>query len=281
MVSPNQYIWHQNQRCHSAPFRSSADPRKPRMRKHLGILTGLGLTVLLTACGGGTASDANNLAEGARTGTDSWGNSFVMLVLENGDFYSLYGTNKAGDFVLQGFDQGTPTVNGSALQGAITEYDSSNPAAKGKLDATLVSGSALKGTIANAAGTAAGTFTATPLSAKYANFDYHTSAKPSDVAYSWTVTTLNGSAEKISISATGAVAGSINGCSLSGTVSPRGKGKNVLNMDLLFGPSPCANAKQSVSGIALDYDLGNGKRQLLAALQDPKKSYGYSFSAQR
>jgi len=52
-------------------------------------------------------------------------------------------------------------------------------------------------------------------------------------------------------------------------------------MDLRLGPSPCANANQSVSGIALDYDLGNGKRQLLAALQDPKKSYGYSFSAQR
>ena len=251
------------------------------MHKPIGFLTGLGLTVLLTACGGGTASDANNLAEGARTGTDSWGNSFVMLVLENGDFYSLYGTNKAGDFVLQGFDQGTPTVNGSALQGSITEYDSNNPPAKGTLDAKLVSGNSLTGAITGASGSAAGTFSATPLSARYANYSYNTAAVPGDVAGNWKVTTLNGSAETITISDTGVVTGSIKGCSFSGTVSPRSKGKNVLNMDLRFGTSPCANANQGVSGIALGYDLGNGKRQLLAALQDPKKSYGYSFSAQR
>jgi hypothetical protein len=92
---------------------------------------------------------------------------------------------------------------------------------------------------------------------------------------------MNGGAEKIAISATGVVTGSINGCNFSGTVSPRSTGKNVLNMGIIFGPSPCANANQNVSGIAFNYDLGNGKRQLLAALQDPIKAYGYSFAAQR
>jgi len=251
------------------------------MRKHIGILASLGISLLLTACGGGNSASNDHTLGSAWAGTDSWGNSFNMLVLENGDFYSLYGTNKAGDFVLQGFDQGASTRNGSALQGSVMEYDGANAPAKGKLNATLVPGSSLKGAIANAAGTAAATFTATPLAAKYSNYDYNTAASTNDVVGNWTVSTLAGSAEKVAIGANGAVTGSINGCSFSGTVSTRGEGKNVLNMSLLFGPSPCANAKQSVSGIALDYDLGNGKRQLLAALQDSNKTYGYAFSAQR
>jgi hypothetical protein len=251
------------------------------MRKHSGTLISLGLPLLLAACGGASSSDSKNAAEGAWTGTDSWGNTFSMLVLENGDYYSLYGTSKAGDFVLQGFDQGAPAMNGNNVKGAITEYGSTNKPAKGTLDAKVVPGSSLKGAITNAEGTAAGTFSATPLSEKFTGYDYNTAAYTSDVAGNWTVTTMNGGAEKIAISATGVVTGSINDCNFSGTVSPRSTGKNVLNMGIIFGPSPCANANQSVSGIAFNYDLGNGKRQLLAALQDPIKAYGYSFAAQR
>jgi hypothetical protein len=251
------------------------------MRKPIGILTLLGLPLLMAACGGASSSATNNAVEGAWTGTDSWGNTFITLVLENGNYYAMYGTTRDGNFVMQGFDHGTPTLNGNALNGAITEYDSILPPVAATLDATAVAGSSLQGAITNAAGTASGTFTATPLSAKFTGYDYNTPASASDVAGNWTVSTPNSSAEKITISATGSVTGSINGCSFSGTVSPRSTGKNVLDMDLLFGPSPCAKANQSVSGIALDYDLGNGKRQLLAALQDPKKAYGYSFSAQQ
>jgi hypothetical protein len=204
-----------------------------------------------------------------------------MLVLENGDFYSLYGASKSGDFQLQGFDQGAPALAGNTLKGAITEYDISSKAAKGTLEATVVAGSTIKGSITNASGTASGTFSATPLSAKFASYDYNRSAYTSDVQGSWTVTSLNSSSEKVSINDKGVVTGSIKGCSFSGTVTPRSSGKNVLNMGLLFGPSPCEYANQGVSGIALSYDLGNGKRQLLAALQDPIKAHGYAFSAQR
>ena len=276
----NKYIWQPSRR--KSPSRSTQrEFTETPMRKHIVIFSAIGLPLLLAACGGASTS-GNTTAEGAWIGTDSWNNTFNMLVLDNGDYYSLYGsTNKAGDFLLQGFDQGAPNLNGTALQGSITEYDSTNKPVQGALDATLMPGKSLKGTITNEAGNAAGTFIARPLSARHTHYDYNTSASLSDVAYSWTVTSLNGGADQIAISAKGAVTGSINGCSFSGTVSPRGKGKNVLNMGLRFGSGPCANANQVVSGIALDYDLGNGKWQLLAALQDPKKTYAYSFSAQR
>ena len=250
------------------------------MRQHLQILTTLGLQLLLVACGGASSGN-NSAAEGAWTGTDSWGNSFHMLVLENGDYYSLYGMNKSGDFVLQGFDQGAPVLNGDTLKGSITEYDNTNKPAKGSLEATVVPGSSIKGSIANAASTSSGTFTATPLSAKYAGYDYNATAYTSDVQGSWTVTSMSSNSEKVTINDKGVVTGSIKGCSFSGTVSPRSSGKNVLNVGLLFGPSPCELANQGLSGVALDYDLGTGKRQLLVALQDPIKGHGYSFSALR
>lgn len=251
------------------------------MRKHLEILTILGLPLLLAACGGANSSDNNSAAEGAWTGTDSWGNSFSMLVLENGDYYSLYGTNKSADFVLQGFDQGAPTLSGDSLKGSITEYDNSNKPAKGMLAATVVPGSTIKGSVSNVSGTASGTFTATPLSAKYASYDYNATAYTSDVQGSWTVTSLSSNSEKVTINDKGVLTGSIKGCSFSGTVTPRSSGKNVLNIGLSFGASPCEHANQGMSGIALNYDLGTGKRQLLVALQDPIKGHGYSFSALR
>ena len=250
------------------------------MRKTFAILTSLGLPLLLAACGGAKSSD-NNAAEGAWTGTDSWGNTFRMVVLENGDYYSLYGANKPENFQLQGFDQGTPTLSGDTLKGALTEFDNNNKPAKGMLDATVVAGSSIKGVLTNAMGTSTGEFTATPLSQKYPGYDYNATAYTTDVQGNWTVTSLNTSSEKIAINDKGVVTGSIKGCSFSGTVSPRSTGKNVLNMGLLFGPSPCEYANQGVSGIAMNYDLGNGKRELLVALMDPIKAHGYAFSAQR
>jgi hypothetical protein len=244
-------------------------------------LTTLGLPLLLAACGGADSSDKNSAAEGAWTGTDSWGNSFSLLVLVNGDYYSLYGANKPECFQLQGFDQGAPTLDGDTLKGVLTEYDNTNKPAKGTLDATLVAGSTIKGSITNAAGTSSGTFSATPLSAKYPGYDYNATAYTSNVQSSWTVTSLNSNSEKVTINDKGVVTGSIKGCSFSGTVTPRSTGKNVLNMGLLFGPSPCELANKGLSGIAMDYDLGDGKRQLHVALQDPIKAHGYSFSAQR
>ena len=108
------------------------------MRKPIAILTLLGLPLLLAACGGASSSAPNSAAEGAWSGTDSWGNTVSTLVLENGKYYAMYGTTKAGNFVLQGFDQGAPTLNDSALNGAITQYDSALPPVPATLQATAV-----------------------------------------------------------------------------------------------------------------------------------------------
>jgi hypothetical protein len=252
------------------------------MHNYFGILTTLGLSTFLTACGGGGSSSVSNAsAEGAWNGTDSSGSSFNLLVLENGELYSAYGNNISGVFYVKGFDQGSSTINGSTLTAKLTEYDSTNHAATGTINATVVTGSTIKGSATNSTGTLTTTFSATPLSAAYANYNYNTAPVISDMLGNWSGTLLDGSAATISISSAGGITGSNAGCSFTGTAAPRSSGKNVFNMSITFGPSPCLNPGTSVSGIALNYDLGNGKRQLLAAMQDNSKARGYMFFAQR
>jgi hypothetical protein len=241
------------------------------------------VTVLLTACGGGggnSGTSASASAEGAWSGMDSSGSSFNLLVLENGDFYSIYGTNSAGNFLVQGFDQGASTMAGNTLKASVTEYDRSGTFT-GTVNATVVTNSSIKGSATSSTGNTTVTLSATPLSATYSSYNYNTAPAGSDVLGNWTGNTLDGSAATVSISAAGGITGSNLGCAFTGTATPRSSGKNVFNLSLVFGPSPCANPGQSLSGIALDYALSNGKRQLLAAAHDANKAHGYMFFAQR
>jgi hypothetical protein len=252
------------------------------MRTSIGILTTVAIAALLTACGGGGggSSVANANAEGAWSGTDSSGSSFNLLVLENGDLYSLYGTNIAGSFVPQGFDKGTSSISGNALTASITEYDRSGTFT-GTVNATVVTNTSIKGSATSSTGNTTVTLSATPLSASYSSYNYNTAPVSSNVFGNWTGTILDGSAATISISTAGGITGSNGGCTFTGTATPRSSGKNVFDMTLTFGPSPCAYPGQKVSGNALDYVLSNGKRQLLAAMQDTTKARGYVFVAQR
>jgi hypothetical protein len=252
------------------------------MRTSIGILTTATMAALLTACGGGGggSSVANANAEGTWSGTDSSGSSFNLLVLENGDFYSLYGTNAAGNFLVQGFDKGTSSMSGNALNASITEYDRTGTFT-GTVNATVVTNTSIKGSATSSTGNTTVTLSATPLSASYSSYNYNTAPVNSDVFGNWTGTILDGSTATISISTAGGITGSNGGCTFTGTATPRSSGKNVFDMNLTFGLSPCAYPGQKVSGIALDYVLSNGKRQLLAAMQDTTKARGYLFFAQR
>ena len=251
------------------------------MHKSLGIFTTFGLSALLVACGGGGSSSVANVsAEGAWSGSSSSGNNFDLLVLENGDYYSIFGTLSGGALLVSGFDKGSSSMSGSTFSANITEYNSSGTTT-GTVNATVVAGISISGSATNTAGTAKITFSATPLSASYSSYNYNTAPVNSDVFGNWSGTLLDGTSAAISISSSGGITGSNAGCSFAGTALPRSSGKNVFDMNLTFGPSPCAYPGQKVSGIALDYVLSSGKRQLLAAMQDSTKAHGYMFFAQR
>jgi hypothetical protein len=279
-----------------------------KMTRKLGILASLGLCLLLPACGGnsggGGGGDSgapnggsggggsgggsggggppvvNASAEGAWSGTDSSGHSFDMLVLENGDLYSLFGNG----FQALGFIQGASSVSGSTLKApAVTEFyyaSGSVLQATGGLSATVVPDVSLKG---SSTGNATSTFSATPTKASYSGYDYATPAKLSDIALGWNGYLLDQTGTYVAIDTTGVLSGTNFGCHFNGTVTPRPSGKNVFNVSYTFDTSittGCSAPGVTVTGVAISYVLPSGKRRLLFATQDSSKQLGYLFYAE-
>lgn len=276
------------------------------MFKQTGTLTALGLALALAACGGngggggdsggsgGSGGSSGNggggggpgniaSAEGAWTGTNSLGNNFDLLVLENGDLYSMYGTLSGGIFSAAGFDTagGTASVSGSTLTASITQYDFAGHRVTGTLSANVVTGTSINGSASATGGGPPTTFTSTPLTATYGSYNYNTAATVSVISGAWIGNLLDGSAAFLSIDSAGILSGTNLGCSFTGTVTPRPSGKNVFNMSIHFGGSPCSAANQNASGIAISYIATNGKRQLIAAAENSAKTQGSMFFAQR
>jgi hypothetical protein len=267
------------------------------MFKHIGTLTALGLALALTACGGNggggggtggsgggsTGGGAGNIAiaEGAWSGTNSLGNAFDMLVLEDGSLYSLYGSVTASGFSAAGFNVGAGSVSGNTLTGNLTQYDFGGHRVTGTLSANVVTGVSINGSATPSGGGTATTFTSTPLPASYPGYIYNTPAVISDIANGWNGNFLDGSFASFSIDpVTGALSGTNLGCSFTGTVAPRPSGKNVFNVSIHFGGSPCTAPNQDASGIAISY-LTGGRRQLIAAAENSAKTMGSMFFALR
>lgn len=238
----------------------------------------------LTACGGGgsggsstPATVTNSVLQGVWSGTSSSGASLSIVSLENGDTYSMFGTVSSGVLSVVGFDEGNLTVSGSTVSGTLTEYLNNGTSYSGALNGTVSTNTSISGTTTWSGGTT--TFSATPTSST--NYVYNTPAVISDVVGSWTGSMLNGTAATITVASNGAVTGSNSGCTFTGTVTPRASGKNVFDVSITFGAAPCALPGQTATGIALDYLLSTGFKQLLVAVQSSNKAAGTMFFAQR
>ena len=236
----------------------------------------------LAGCGGGgdsstpvTAAPAPiPAAEGVFGGTltGSTSRAFNLLVLENGDFWTLYGTQTANVFGIAGFVQGTGTSNNGNFTSSNAKDFGFSPAVSNTVNATYdpttktISGKAV-------AGTSTVTFTGGPVAGSL--YDYNSPSSLTTIAGAWSTTSLTGDGVAINIASSGSfTALSSLGCAFSGTVTPRASGKNVFNVALTFGAAPCALAGQSASGIALAYPVSGGKTQLLVAATDTTRNYG-------
>ena len=133
-------------------------------------------TALITACGGGggattaTTSSAA-VAEGVWNGISSAGYALNILVLENGDSYTMFGTVSSGVLRVVGFDQGSSTVTGNTIAGTLKEYVNTGATYTGNLSATVVSGVSLNGSATYSNGTST-TFTSAPPSASIYNYNW-------------------------------------------------------------------------------------------------------------
>ncbi|TCS38640.1 hypothetical protein EDC30_102379 [Paucimonas lemoignei] len=241
------------------------------------------LTMCLAGCGGGdstaggefinatsTSSTATTATpEGLYAGIASNGRYFNTLVLENNQYYILYGGVAGDSFGVAGLITGTgQSVNGSFTSADAREFPALGVPILGTLSGSYVSGASFSAvlTTRGTAVTYAGT------SSALATYAYHTRARLEDIAGVWNLFTAAGIPATLTISSTGTYTGTSAGCDFSGTFTPRASGKNVFDVTIRFGPSPCLLADQVATGHAVSYLLRDGKRQLLVAGSDVTRS---------
>ena len=242
------------------------------------VASAFACVVVLSACGGGGGDSppaANGpSAEGVYGGTlsGSSSNAFQLLVLENGDFWAMYGTQTSTVFAVAGFIQGSGTSNIGSFTSSNTKDFGFSPAVAGNTSATYnVTAKTISGTVMATAGTV--TFNGGPIAGSL--YNYNTPASIATVAGAWTTTILTGETANLNIATNGSfTAVSSLGCNFSGTVTPRASGKNVFNVSLTFGATPCALPSQVVTGIAVAYPLASGSTQLVVAVTNSARTAG-------
>ena len=232
----------------------------------------------LGACGGGggdstspapSATKAEGVYSGTLTGSTS--SAFKLLVLENDEYWGVYGADSASAFLVAGFIQGQGTSNNGSFTSSNLKDFGTAPPASGTLTATYVVNTSISGTAVAPAGTV--TFSGTPITSS--TYNYNAPADLANIAGTWSLTALDLSNVALTVATTGAFTGSSGGCSFTGTFTPRTSGKNVFNFTLTFGAAPCALPNQTGTGIALSYLLSNGTtRQLIVVGTNAERTSG-------
>lgn len=239
------------------------------------------LLTVLASCGGGGGGDGSQAtqpptatAEGVYAGTlaGSLFSNFRLLILENGEFWSLYGDDSGSIFSVYGFLQG----QGSSGNGRFTASN-----VKDFYDPLSPMNGSVSGTYDSNAGTISGTVSSSNGNVQFtggvipnSTYDYERAASLSDVAGPWSTVSSVGDSVAINVAANGALTTSDNGCNGSGSVTPRPSGKNVFNVSLTFGGSPCVLPGQTVTGIAIVYPLDTGQTQLIAGAVNASRTAG-------
>lgn len=232
--------------------------------------------------GGGSDSDGSDAelpksgptAEGVYGGTLTGGaaDSFQLVVLENDEYWALYGDTLPSVFLVSGFIQGTGKSNNGSFTSSNPKDFGVIPAVSGTLTATYdATAKTISGEVKNSLGAVG--FQGGPIPNSL--YDYKSPADLSKITGIWMMTDLSGEGLTLDIAANGAFTGTTTtGCSMSGSFVPRPSGKNVFNVSLTFGSAPCGLPGQTATGIGIEYPLTSGRTQLIAAVKDSARDLG-------
>jgi hypothetical protein len=212
--------------------------------------------------------------EGLYGGTLTGGNwpAFQLLILDNGDFWAMYGqVNSDNLFEVAGFMQGPGTAGVWTFQSNDARDFGSSPALQNMLSVqSNIAGDSISGTLWGAV--SALSLTGGPLASGH--YDYARPALQSSLTGNWMLQDKYDK-EYVSVAADGSFTGSTDyGCSFSGTLTPRPGGKNVFVASVTFGAAPCGLPEQTATGIALEYPTNAGADQLLVAVVDGTRQNG-------
>ena len=207
------------------------------------------------ACGGGYGeSHVSSLpqptaasVEGRWTGTTSTGRAVVGLLLEDGSYWLFY-TARDNPTVLAGVIQGTGTSHSGSFGSSNTRDFSVEGAdiRAATMRGSYVPSKSLQGTIAYFTGDTE-SFTST--------HDEDSESAPNLTQVAGTYSGLGADDHTITVNVDSAwtLSGhSSDGCTVAGTLSPRGKG-NVFHTSVTFGGGACRYGTETVTGVAL-YD---------------------------
>jgi hypothetical protein len=240
----------------------------------------LSFTVLfLAACGGGggggdggsAATPASaGTAEGLWTGTSSNGYGVSLLVLENAETWGIYYSGNT----IWGSLYGTSTGSGTVFSATGTDfYFATRESVQGTLSGTVNPGVSISAT-------SAGSGLTTNL---IYNNSYNTPATLVNIAgnyVGWGITrdTL---AQTLSfqVSSAGLITGAVPGCSVSGTILPRGSGKNVFNVSTTFTGNLCALGNGTTTTGVATLNLASGVNRLFIMTLNGAKTDGFVLNA--
>lgn len=249
------------------------------------VATTVFASALLAGCGGGIEelwkTDTvikTSAVQGGYTGKLSNDRDITTLVLEDDQFYAVYGNLSNGTFAPRGFMHASGKAsNGSFTASDLKDFATDGVVYPGSMSASYAAGANLNGSIVEGSSTI--TFTSTVIKSNL--YNYGNAASTADINGNWTLTDLQGVSVDLKIGLDGAVTASSGGCAFSGTVMPRASGKNVFDLTLTFGAAPCRFASQTLKGIAIDYLAASGKRQLLLAAMDSARNNGVAYGGLR
>lgn len=199
-----------------------------------------GAAAFLAACGGGGGSSVNT-AEGLWQGTSSTGANVTVAVLENGE---AWGGATVGNTLVSAL-AGTASGNGSSFSASGSEFAfSTNSVGTGSYTGTVMQKSRIQ----------ASSNTGGSINLAY-NTYYDQGITAADIAGTYS---LSGRTARYSISnlnvtigATGNFTILDNGCTTTGTATPRSAGKSIINVNASESGTCVLGNGVSLSGIAV------------------------------
>lgn len=245
------------------------------------VFTAVAASFLVSGCGGGGNNNGRNNTpaspvaanvQGSYEGTVSDGErstDFQLLILEDGTYFALSGTNSEGTFFSDSLIQGSGTETSSSkfTSSNYLNFAESPPPIPGNIELTFGADKIVSGAI-NITSNDPETLTLTGRPISSTTYDYNAAAKLSDISGSWLLTSLYefSAGVALEINADGSYTGADQvGCTFSGNFVPRSSGKNVFNVTVVVGAAPCILPGATYSGVAVRSFSSSGSQQLQVA----------------
>lgn len=196
--------------------------------------------------------------------------AFQLLVLPEGDFFAVYGDDSRGGFLANGYMHGNRQTTGADSWAGSGRDFRIEPEIGVQLKATHAAHNRVSGTVVASDGVTA-TFNGAAM--PVATFDYKAPAQLASIVGAWSMATPYDQGATLAIAADGALSGSVDGCSFSGSATPF-PGRNLFNVAMTFGAEPCALVGQTARGIAMSPLLADGRRQLMVMVRNESSTEG-------